>query len=1611
MHPFTTLLKSANGFITFLRLLTNLLVSKILKNKKEEDSVRRKKQYKVFSILSIFVLIAQTIALVFPATEIQAAERTVTLVGDLQTELGASGDWDPAAPETVMRDVGNGFYTFTGDLPAGEYKYKIAINGSWDENYGYGGENGGDIQLSLAEQTTVTVYYHDATNAIADSSWYLPVEPRVVGDLQTEINAGNDWSPSTSTAFLLDDNFDNVYSYKTMVPKGNYEYKIVLDNAWGEQYPDQNSTLNVLQDAAITFLFNADTKVVTTDYRPDGSDGTINKGKLYHNTWETPYRQPFGAVPAGEAVTLRIAAEKDDVERATVSLKNYQTGNSLVLQMDKKAWLNVDGLGNLDFWEATFVPYEKGVYGYKFIVGDQDATVEYGEDSGEGGSGTAANANVGMFQLTVFDPGYETPDWMKEAVVYQIFPDRFFNGDTSNDIAKTTARGEEPIEHREWSELPDNPRLVDQPDYNGDGIWSNDFFGGDIEGIQAKLDYLQSLGVNTLYLNPIANATSNHKYDATDYKAIDPMFGTPAEFQAFTNELASREMNLILDGVFNHVGDDSIYFDRYGKYDTVGAYEYWSRIYDYMNEAGLSEADARAKVKTELLAEGQTFSEYGFHNWFNIENEKIDVGTPTERYKYQAWWGFDSLPEIKSIPGSAVDYSSELNNEQFANYIMYDEDSVAKSWIINGGSGWRLDVANEVDPEFWREFREQLKADSFSGTGATLDSDEQPLILGEIWDDASKYFLGDQYDSVMNYRFRGALEVFLKSGGAKSAAEKLTAVQEDYPAEAYYALMNLMGSHDTPRAVFLLGGGTDSAERAELDGSYNYELGKDRLKLAAIFQMGYAGAPTIYYGDEAGITGSKDPDDRRTYPWGNEDMELVNHYQKVGAVRTAYSDLFAYGNVQHVYAEGDVLAYVRSNDEQAALVVINRGSTAANITIDVSDILPNGTNFVDQLDTTYTAAIDNGAMTLSVPALDGRMLVADRLSETPTSIQNLQVVANEGAVEVSWNGSASEYAVYKTNLSGAFYELVNTTSSTSMTVNGLENGREYYFAVAALDENGNESTLVESAAVVPAYDLSTGWTGNLTQLQNEELDLTKWYDIYGELWLDGVTNIEQAEGVTAKLQVKSEADIKWTDLPAVYVGQSGNNNQFKGVFAPFATGTYEYRMAFTSDLGSTWTYTETTNTVMFTQGADTSPPADRITLEQPAVESGMVNLNWTVSNLDENDAYIYEIIRDGKSVRKMTTITAETFRDSNLQNGTTYSYQVRLNDKAGNAVESNVVTVTPDIIMVEVTFKVNAPDYTPLTANLTIPNSLNGWNSGAWEMSRNGAVTPDWEYTTEVQEGTEITYKYVKGGSWDQEGLADHTPYDSTDDDISYYGFGAPGTDLKVVVTNEGNNKMVIEDKIIRWIDMPIVFNPYPEETDQDTVVISGNAIKEGVLTINGERVTVADDMKFSREVELMNGVNEIAVHIEPSDENKSAIFNGDGGAIAKNTRDYTLTVIANLETIEDKVEQTIAGVLTGDVAVEDAATQFIDVVKAGDLTSADIKDLLLAQAIGDNDETKTVGKDRAIITAAEKIERSLEKMLEDIEKGNKSEGLPEKIAHKQVSQALEKIKQEFAKK
>lgn len=1285
------------------------------------------------------------------------------------------------------------------------------------------------------------------------------------------------------------------------------------DNEWAEKDVDSNRFIDlrhVSNDGTLD-IYVAQGKETFSYHSPVASkeitdlDGQVNGDMLYHNTWDSLYKYPFGAVEEGTDVTVRMHAQKGDLQYARVLVRNTNTNRSDLYNMEKVSTITVDE-EEVDIWEATFTPDEIGVYGYKFIAGDGDTAKYYVEDGYEGKTGTVGDKNGLFFQLTVYDKDYQTPDWMKEAVVYQIFPDRFNNGDTSNDDTKTNARGEEPIEVPEsWNSLPDNPRLGEKNmsdidgAYSGDGIWSNDFFGGDIKGIQEKLDYLQGLGVNTLYLNPISMAASNHKYDATDYKSLDPMFGTEEEFKSFTKELKSRGMHLIVDGVFNHVGDDSIYFDRYGKYDTVGAYEYWEYVYDTMNNEGLTEEDAMTKAEDYFVKSGQRFSKEKWHLWFNIKNSKVDVGTTNERYDYQGWWGYDSLPEFKSLTkdeaielGLAsesdefVNKSSEWNNKELVDYIYKDEDSVAKQWVDWGADGWRLDVANEVDTVFWNDFREVMK-----------EHNEDTLILGEIWDDASKYFVGDQYDSVMNYRIRAALIDYLKNGNATRLNDTLMAVYEDYPEEAFYALMNLMGSHDVARAIYVLGGGVDSDERAEFS-NYDKALGKQRLKLAALFEFGYAGAPTIYYGDEAGVTGSKDPDCRRTYPWGSEDESLVSFYEAIGSVRENNKELFSYGDLKTLYTGNEgVYVYGRSYEDSHAIVAINPTNTDAKVTIDLKEFTGNGTKFVDGLDSSYKLTVKDGKAEITIPAMTGRMMTSTNVIKLPDSVTKVTGTEGNGEVTLKWDAvkDAKEYKIYSSSFKGSLQTEVKTVKNTEVTIDGLVNGNRLYFAVSVIDKDGNGSVLTWSDELTPHSKIT--WIGNLSDVKADKVDISTPININAEVSIENISNEEGASsGLVGRLLVKYPGDKEFTVVKANYSGEAGDNDMFTASFIANKPGKYEYKYEFTTKgnygFNDENSISSTEVKVFELSLVEDGIPADAIELKTPEEQSGEVNLNWSVVGND--NIALYEIVRNGVVIARVQDGSIVSYKDTDVRNKTEYKYEVIAYTNGGKSVKSNEVTVTPDLVMVEVTFKLHAPSYTPLDATITMPGAMNGWDVNSWEMSRNGAVTADWTYTISVLEGETIEYKYVKGGEWNQEALMNYSNPKAANQ--SKYGCTTgEGGNEKITVVNQGDGKMLVENEVVRWKDMPVVvLDPSNGSyTKNDSITVKGNSMLDPNLTINGEAVAVDENGNFAHEVKLNVGKNNIAIHIEPTEENKNNpdIFNNNAEAIGFATKDLELEI------------------------------------------------------------------------------------------------------------------------
>ena len=586
---------------------------------------------------------------------------------------------------------------------------------------------------------------------------------------------------------------------------------------------------------------------------------------IRHDSRDMNYREPMGAQPAGTWVRMRLLLEGEDPV-AKVLLRLWWDGREQMHLMGPAA----DGL-----YETKFpLPVWAGVLWYSFVIELGDGrTMYYGNAwDGLGGEGAVYEQPPPGYQVTVYDPSYEVPGWMGEGILYHIMVDRFC-------ASKGVAGRPEPRGghwHRDWY---DDPELNLDPETT-DNV-ASDFFGGDLKGIEQKLPYLRELGVSVLYLSPIFEATSNHKYDTGNYMRIDPSFGTEADFVALCAAAKGMGMRVMLDGVFSHTGADSLYFNRGGNYEGVGAHQSKQSPY---------------------------YSWYDFANW------------PDE---YDTWWGFDTLPVVKK------------GDPAFLSYLLRGKDSVFGHWLRAGASGWRLDVADELPMDMMREMRARMKA--MPGEGA---------LLGEVWEDASKkvaygemrsYCLGDTLDSTMNYPLRDAiLDFLLMREDAGLFARRIASMQENYPKPFFYSLMNLMGSHDKPRAVNVL---SEAFEMEPLRAERSprklpeaaYALGRARYLLAMQILMAMPGMPSIYYGDEAGAEGMSDPFCRGTYPWGREDSALIQCIRQMAA-RRRRDEVWTLGELVLHAPCADVLVIERTLGERSACCALNRAATPREAT-------------------------------------------------------------------------------------------------------------------------------------------------------------------------------------------------------------------------------------------------------------------------------------------------------------------------------------------------------------------------------------------------------------------------------------------------------------------------------------------------------------------------------------------------------------------------------------------------------------------------------------------------------------------------------------------------------
>ncbi len=608
--------------------------------------------------------------------------------------------------------------------------------------------------------------------------------------------------------------------------------------------------------------------------------------RLYHDSRNENYRFPTGAATCGGVVRLSLFIEgHSNVDYARVHL----------LQNDEKRTVEMchaetyhDGV--LYSAEIT-LPEEPCLLWYHFEASAEGTQMFFfNNPAGLGGAGICADTDDGKnYQITVYKGDFKTPDWFKKGVMYQIFPDRFYRSEPSSSI------GEKCTEyrlHKTWNEGYFYDR---HPFENGPAC--NDFYGGTLKGIEEKLDYLAELGISVIYLNPIFEAFSNHRYDTGNYEKIDPILGSEEDFASLCKAAKERGISIILDGVFSHTGSDSKYFNKYGSYgENVGA----------------AKDDASP-----------------YKDWYQWTS---DGG-------YESWWGCSNLPNVCET------------NPTYLDYILRDKNAIIKKWLRLGASGWRLDVADELPDEFIKILRREVKS-----------CKKDALIIGEVWEDASnkisygcrrEYLFGDELDSVMNYPFKDGVIAFLNGWiSPLDFGEKMLSIIENYPKEVLYANMNLIGTHDTARAKTVLAGlNTDGVPSWEAEGfrlSKEHEaLATARLRLAAFMQMTFVGVPCVYYGDEIGMQGLRDPHNRRPYNWENGDTGLREYYKNIIALRNSLGCLKS-GDFRLLYAKGDVLVYMRRIEggkdvfgkrakNSTAVCCINRGRDWQNVRINIPD--------------------------------------------------------------------------------------------------------------------------------------------------------------------------------------------------------------------------------------------------------------------------------------------------------------------------------------------------------------------------------------------------------------------------------------------------------------------------------------------------------------------------------------------------------------------------------------------------------------------------------------------------------------------------------------------------
>jgi glycosidase len=1379
--------------------------------------LRKSVLHRLLSLLGLFSLIAGTISVAAPVIPALAAPTTVTIAGSLDSKIGCAGDWDPScAAAQLVYDGNDDVWQNTWSIPAGNWEYKAALNGGWTENYGKNATPGGDnIPLNLAASQVVKFYYDDKTHWVTDN--LSSVIATVPGDYQTQLGCSGNWDPSCLRSWLEDPGGSGTYSFETTaLLKGSYQAKVAINESWDVNYGQggaqngQNFVFTVPNDhAKVVFRYDPTSHVLMI-IAGHGHDNNVEYDGLAHNSRDTLYRTPSGVVTPNTPVTLRLRTYHNDATSVTVRLWDTALGkeDKELMQIAASgvdcydAALTATG-STCDFYQFTYTPSALGTTYYRFIIQDGTATAYYSDNApryGGLGQATATEVDNG-FRLNTDAAKFQIVDWMQNGIMYQIFPDRFRNGNTRNDPKTTDPRYDYPaaanatpaqvqaaadaqITNKKWSDLPegycrdyDSPAAICVESPKG-----RDYFGGDLKGVDDKLLYLKSVGVTIIYFNPIFESGSNHGYDTRDFLSVSKYLGGNRDFLNLVNDAKRLGIRVVLDGVFNHLSSDSPFFDRYHHYSTVGACE-----------------DVNSQYRT----------------WFNFHDVTPGAGVCVDSQNrpnsatYDGWAGFDSIPVI--VKADPADSSKPY--APVANYFYSDpRRSVADIWLKLGIAGWRFDVM--TDPTFPTAYWEQLRT-------ITKGIKPDEVLIAEAWQwyDNIPLTHGNEADTAMGYRFRNAVLGLLGGVDNKGFPEetnpnlppstfvkRMESIREDYADATYYTFQNLLDSHDTARVLWSLTPGKANREERELNAD-NLALGKKREAIAALVQYTVPGTPTIYYGDEVSLTGASDPDDRRAFPWklnadgsyapdGRDfiyfgaagDHATLNWYRMLAAIRMT-NPVLRQGKLTFLLADdtNQSLAYAMRKDNSLAIIVINRNeSSTQTITVPTMPFLRDGVQLVDLLGAGKVTTA-SGSFQVKLDALKAAVFVMrpGQNISGPRAATGLTATATNGVtstVSLSWTavkGGAS-YNIYRSVVQGGGYVKIGNATTTSYTDSSVNNGTTYYYVVRALDAQGNEGAASNEANATPAFPIGYAvlqWPKTITQVIT-----ANYTTVYGQIYIQGLTDAGgDAGAIRAQVGFGAPGSdpAGWTTWTAMSYnsGHTGDNNyEYQGGLRADAVGTYDYLVRFSDDGGRSWVYgdqdgyvpggsagTNQPGVMTIQASSDTTAPSAPVA----SIDYGAASLtvSWTASTDPDDAVAEYRLYRGsaagGEGATAIAIVSGSTlsYTDMTVNTGQTYYYTVKAFDTSLNASPaSNEVSheVMPKVV--QVTFRVKVPDFTPASDTVYIagqsqgvtPDPLCNYCGGnaSTAMHETAPGSHIWEITLGIPDGTPIQYKFTRG-SWD----------------------------------------------------------------------------------------------------------------------------------------------------------------------------------------------------------------------------------------------------------------------